>query len=283
MLKVTFMAHRDGELASDRLRAQIPVEHLKQMGVDAHVRRPGDLDTQRHDRILVASKHSWNQDIIAGYRAVVFDVCDNHFEGPYGSHYRTMVGECDACVVSTAALSQRIHEVTGSRAIVIDDPYEIAEREVRIGDTLLWFGHALGLGALRDSLEQLKGRRLEICTNIIEGVTPCGVTEYSQEALALALVRAGLVILPVGDLCKSANRAVHAIRAGRMPICHPMPAYDELSAFVPVAPDLGAGVAECIADKRRAAQRLVHAQQYVDWRFDPRRIALQWYNLLRRL
>ena len=88
------------------------------------------------------------------------------------------------------------------------------------------------------------------------------------------------MVLPTGlRRCKSANRAVTAIRAGRFPVCGELPAYREI-------PGIWVGNIEEgleMAMTQDVTDRIAEAQAYVAERFSPKTVGEKWNQVLSAL
>ena len=83
-MKVTWL-NTDPQIASARLRSIIPRDILKDKG----------LVWDGQD-VVIAAKHGWNPLIIReACKRMIMDVCDDHFDGPFASHYRLACGIAD--------------------------------------------------------------------------------------------------------------------------------------------------------------------------------------------
>lgn len=260
-MKVTFR-HFGAHLASSRYRSIIPAQWLHANGIG-----------EGRDW-LVIGKHGWDwEKETAGYGRVCFDVCDDHFDNQFGEHYREAIKRADLVTCNSSEMRRVILEKTGANAVMIPDPFEQPEKESRISDNLLWFGHRSNLQDLVPWLDRLGP--IEIVTNIEK--TP-GVTTWSPEAMDLAFNRAGLVVIPTGkSMAKSANRAVESIRRGLFPVCGYLPAYSDLGVYIG---DIGDGVDWALSNREEALRRTREAQRYVREAYSPDRIGRMWRSAL---
>ena len=121
MRKVTF--HGFGSrVASSRLRAEL-IQPFFTPGND----------------VLVVGKHGWPIERTEDFNWFIYDVCDWRDENiPY-----CMAADQITC--NSEAMALVIHAATEKDAYVIPDPYEGEEKESRVNDALLWFGHQSNL------------------------------------------------------------------------------------------------------------------------------------------
>jgi hypothetical protein len=251
-VKVTFK-HWGHNLASSRYRAIIPARELKKLGVG------------EGSDWLVIGKHGWDWSATSGFKKVCFDVCDDHFDNVY-SYYENCK-RADLVTCNSLEMARVIKEKTGVDAVFIPDPYEQPEKEPRIHDRILWFGHASNIG---DLVPWCDLPNLEVVSNIE------GVTQWSPENMDAAFERAGLVIIPTGkSMAKSGNRAIESIRRGLFVVAGYLPAYADLGIYIG---DIGDGVRWALdMDNMNEVQcRIEAAQGYVGWKYSPERIAKLW-------
>lgn len=270
-MNVTFMDH-GAHIASSRYRSVIPAQELEKLGVS------------RGTDVIVLSKHGWNWDeATAGYGKAVMDVCTDFFQhdGPKRAFYLDACARADAVVASSAEMARRIKRHTGRDAWVIDDPYEERETEPVVHDTLLWHGHARNLCEVASVQDTLLGYPVILVTGGTKTL-PEGCNPWTPQMIESAYRQCGMVVLPYhdGNRESTANRAINAIRRGRWPVCHPMPALAELGVW---QGDIGEGVRWALANRDEVLHRLKAMQAYVRERFAPRTIALAWKRMLEHL
>jgi hypothetical protein len=269
--RVTFLCF-GAQVASSRYRAIIPARELALLGVD-----------QGKD-VLVIGKHGWSWDeATAGYKRVVFDVCDDHLNDPAkATHYHEAIARADAVTCNSPEMQRRIKAVCGRDAWVIPDPYEQPEAPPRLhGESLLWYGFGNNLQHLVPWLDRLGTRPITCVTKNVVARFPAHVqiVDWSPQAMDQAYERAGLVLVPTGERpAKSANRAIEAIRRGLYPICGPgVPAYADLGVWVGRMDD---GVEWALSHHDDVIHRIQAAQHYVAWEYSPKRIAKLWLEVL---
>lgn len=258
-MNVTFK-HLGSHLASSRYRAIIPAQQLQKMGV------------QEGRDWLVIGKHGWDWKTQAdGFGRVCFDICDDHFKGPYGNHYRNGVGKADLVTCNSDEMARVIYEETGRKATVIPDPYEQPEKPPRIHDRILWFGHQTNLV---DVLPYQDLPNLEI----VSGLKTNGVTQWSPEVMDRAFDRAGLVIIPTGkSMAKSGNRAIESLRRGLFVVAGYLPSYGDLGVYTG---DIEDGVRWALSHQDEVIHRIKTSQNYIRTEYSPERIAGLWKRAL---
>ncbi len=112
----------------------------------------------------------------AGGARVIVDYTDHHMatESPAAGFYREAIALCDTVIASSNRLCEHIAVHTGRKAVMIDDPIEVALQAPAVRNnqirTALWFGHATNLPYLFDYLvnhyESHAERRLILMTNL---------------------------------------------------------------------------------------------------------------------
>lgn len=234
---------------------------------------------------------------------------------PYLANYQRRVGEVAQLIACGDALAQALRPHAREGLHVIEDPYESALPGVpRVpgagsgAHRLLWFGnfgaalHPFLREALGGVVEGLPDRAIElelVCGERERGLAEAlGVelgarhprlqlrfTPWSLAATEEALARCDVVLLPQEQSehgrVKSANRLVSALRAGRLAVASPIPAYEALAAHAWVGNDLAAGVRWAHAHPQEALQRVVRGQAVVETRFSPEAIGARWAEVLR--
>ena len=106
---VTFAEHSP-LLASTRLRATIPQRELAALGVE------------RGRDVLVIGKHGFDWDkATAGYRKVVYDVCDDHFGDELSEFYQDACTRADAITCNSLEMRRIVRERTATTAAAAHD------------------------------------------------------------------------------------------------------------------------------------------------------------------
>lgn len=244
---------------------------------------------------------------------LIVDLCDDHFETPeLAEAYLELCQMADGITASTAAMAEVIARRTGRTAAQIDDPFEGPRGEPRFAPALrsqplklLWFGHPVNFDTLLACLPELQSLAREIplelhCVTdlaaarqsplwpaLAHAATPgftLRATPWSLPATWHALAECNLVILPSlpeqKKLVKSPNRAVEALRAGRLPLAYPLPAYQELSAGCWVGEDLAAGIRWAVQNPRSVLAKIHAGQHLLERRFSPGQIGHVWEGVL---
>lgn len=251
MIGVTWI-NTDPIVASARMRTIIPRQVLRMRGVI-------------HDGkdVVIAAKHGWPVEAVRKmFPKMVMDVCDDHFDSPqFGKHYRDACIFADVVTCNSQSMKARIKQVLNIDAVMIDDPYEDAELEPSYGTGVLWFGHKSNL----PDIERYKSD--------ITDLTIISNHNWSPEFLDYSLRHCGIVVIPTGkSMCKSANRAIKAIRYGKYPVCEHLPAYEELGLKTGHLLD---GLKE-----NHPLEEIAALQHKIRERFSPDRVSDAWEEVL---
>lgn len=267
-MRVSFLTFSK-TIASARYRQQVPIRELTKLGWEI---------TPKAETIVV-SKHGWDESILKPYKKVVYDICDDHLSDEYGGFYRKILDRADLAICNSPMMQWRIWQETGHSSLIIPDPYEGEEKKAQWGEGLCWFGHQVNLPDLFRETKNLRGYGLSIVSqSVMEGITP-----WSPEAQADALDKCAVVILPTGKSpCKSANRMIEALRAGKFVVANPLPAYAEFSPFCWIG-DIRQGVDWAHANQDRALDMVKAGQDHIRNRFSPERIGRLWSGVLSSL
>lgn len=269
----------DPAIASTRYRAMLPAAYLRQHGVEL-CGDDGDL--------LVVGKHGWNASLVERYRAFIFDVCDDWFgNDELGQFYKQMCAKATLVTCNSDAMRFRIHQVTGRSAMVIPDPYEHEEWAPSWGEGLLWFGNPLNLRDFFRAVRKMEGISVPMgCISRHEDYMSDELKQliipWSPTAVDKGFKSAAVVILPTGlSQCKSANRLLESVRAGKFVVAEPMPAYEEFADFVWVG-DLREGVEWALANEKECLKRVKKCQAYIRKRYSMEAIGPKWLEAVKK-
>lgn len=94
-MQVTF-AEFGNDIASTRLRAQIPQRELKKLGID------------RGFDILVYGKHIINMNQTIRFKLRVYDICDDHFNDQFSEYYREHASKAHLITCNSEAMKEII-------------------------------------------------------------------------------------------------------------------------------------------------------------------------------
>lgn len=287
-MKVAYAVPGTPSLASFRLRVFYPGFAIKERGYECSIQIP-----PRGDINVFMKHYEDNAMVMADAPGVtVFDVCNDHFASErYGELYHTCCKIAGYITCNSEPMAARVKQETGRDATIIPDPYEQAKMypQFDVGASLprlVWFGHRSNL----EQVERIPVPQVDDMYSHIEVVTGLNgasrtanpyitYTQWSIPNVALAVRRADLVVLPGDeDKCRSANRAIDAIRLGKFVVAEPMPSYEELGEFIWMG-DLMEGIKWACRHPKEVLEKLEAGQEYVDSRFSPDAVGERWADL----
>lgn len=261
------MIPQDEKLASYRLRCKIPMEGLERLGVRSHF---GEGD------VTIVAKHWVPLDEVEKIETpLIFDVCDDHFGGPFDSYYRRVIELSDLVVCSTNRMAERVAIETGVVPTVITDPYEYPKAGPQMlsgrAKNIFWFGHPTNLPSLRRELPRLGGYNLKIISE-----AP-GCLPWSHREMLECFTWCDVVIIPVENkekkMVKSPNRMVDSIRNGRYVVANPMPAYEGYGMWLG---DIVEGLEWASNNVEQCLESVSVAQAIIEAKHSPEAVALKW-------
>ena len=269
-LMVQFVTRGSPHLASYRLRIASPAGYLRGKGVGVGVGgfEPADVH--------VFSKHWDAEDLENALRSPcpVFDLCDDHFSGAHGVHYRLMCERCSV-VCSSRRLVERVLEETGKAAVYIPEAWEylgpsLGVREPSSDPICLWFGHSSNLSTLGTIVPRLG--KLIICTN----AQGRGIVPYSPGALWKCLEACDIVIIPQEKDWKSANRLVQSLHYGRFVVASDIPSYRGFDQYLG---DILEGVDWVRQNAGHITERIISGRSAIS-SFAPESVGRMWLNYI---
>lgn len=227
----------------------------------------------------------------------VFDVTDDHFAHPkLGDHYRYMCDHADLITCSSPALANRILKDTGKNALYVPDPFELPESVPKWSSKInrfCWFGHHINFdtmqGVVLDGpLKVVTGGSTANIKKIAKDVTKFSIeiTPWSFGNLVEVLQNSDFVVIPQHSTqkaqAKSANRAVNAIRQGKLVIASPTPAINNLKDYLLIVDRIDDFIASAIWARRNIEhmeKMITSAQEYISIEYNPKRISNIWRNI----
>jgi len=234
------------------------------------------------DLVIFGKNHSEQHDVIAlldharvGGVASVVDICDDYFVpgDKLAPYYRALASKADLVTASSFRLASSIEGATDANVCVVEDAYEGPSGTPRFTPELpkvkaLWFGTPFNLASLLAEIRELPQRiadyQLDLrvltseCPGLVEAFQQMnsrngakltlGFKEWSLERNWTELESCDLVVTTVDQqrqffMAKGSNRLIETLRAGRFPIVHPLPAYQEFDKWAWVGADIAAGMA----------------------------------------
>lgn len=275
-MNINFVTVLGDEIASKRLRINILAQALQDMG---HVPIISNAPLKDAD-IVVFSKHKRADEsemaiACKGKTKIVFDLCDDHFQGSKAGHYLRMCSLADVVTVSTPQLAERVYWYTGMHPKIIHDPYENGIKAAKAPSQkkrVLWHGHGTNLNALKPLPEEYSLRVL--CNK------PSEIGDYrpwSMEELEEGLEWCDVVIIPQTDdkknLVKTHNKATTSLRAGRYVVASPWP--EAYSVYPIWRGDIEEGLKWAFENPENA-MKVVEKCQQISEQFSPESMAKAW-------
>lgn len=259
-MRVGYAVGVNPELASYRLRVALPASHLT---------CPYVLGAAGSPTFFYKDADPWLAKSLSG--GIVYDVVNDHFDGPSAEKYRGMCKVADTITVASPTMAEIVRKHTGREAVVIDDPYENDERSPECnGDIVLWFGHSANLKSLFP-YRDIPG--LRVSSNVKQAMPWSRLHEDGY------LKYAAVVLLTGNNPGASANRVVKSIRAGRFVVAPPgIPAWDELADYCWIG-DPREGVKWALNNREEACLKVAKGQKYMRERFTPNLIAGKWMEV----
>jgi hypothetical protein len=252
-MQVTF-AFLNAEIASSRLRAEIPQKELAKLGIE------------KGRDILVYGKHVVPMHVAKRFGKRVYDICDDHFHTSLEGYYREHALAADLITVNSDEMARIVLKETGRTATVIPDPYESEEQEAGYGQGVLWYGHESNL------------KTIDPYRDVIDRVLTH--PEWSRENQVEAIKECAVVVIPTdARKGKSANRLIEAVRNGRFVVAGELPSHDEFKDLMWIG-DIREGIEWAKRNKQECIKRVRECQDYVRDRYSPERIGKLWLEAL---
>lgn len=263
-MSVSFM-HRFPDLASYRYRAEAPAKWL---GASLN-------DPMAETLVFVkpqAGEVEEARRALADGRTIVVDCQDNRFARL--PHHMELLRLAHTVTVPTE-VTQKIIASLGRCSMVIPEAYTYDRAEPHCnGDKLFWFGHPVNLKTLNDVAPIIRGYPLKVLCGVP------GTMPWSHENMLEGLAWADIVILPTTDYHRSANRAVEAIRRGCFVVAEP---HSSLAGFPVWVGNLREGIEWARSSPDAANRMIAEAQEYIEARFSPERVAPLWKSATRKV
>lgn len=262
-MKVGYCVAQQPELASYRLRVEIPAQHLRCPYVIGSTGDPTFFYKQGNPALA--------RTLADG---VVYDVVNDHFAGPQAADYRAMCAIATTVTVASSAMAETVRAHTKRDAVVIPDPYENEEAPARCeGSGVLWFGHSANVRSLLPYLDEIDGTGCDfvVCSNLPQAV------QWSRESEDRCLAEAAVVLLTGGHPGASANRVIKAIRAGRFVVTPAgcAESWREFAPFIHIG-GVADGIRWALNNREEACRKVRQGQRYMRDRFHPSLIAGRW-------
>jgi len=228
------------------------------------------------DDVTIIGKHNWPEGIEDNFKTVIFDICDNHFDGEWRDHYLKWCEKADAVTCNSKVMKSIIAYQTGRDAVVIPDPVEGDRLPPHIGRNLLWFGNKWNFKAVQRVIPNLAGYDLQVVSAPFnENVIP-----WSPENMRAAFNRAGMVILPASkSTAKSANRLIETIQAGCFAVAEELPSYQEFRDYAWIG-SIREGCDWVMDNQTEALKMISRGQDYISQNFTMDQIGPRWAKVI---
>jgi len=273
-MNVNFVTSLGDEIASKRIRINVLAKGLEDLGHSVLIT---DKPMQADYNVFTKHRTEDAEMAIACKQKsgkVVFDICDDHFQGSPAGHYLRMCAFADIVTVPTPGLADRVYWYTGITPKIVPDPYENLLKPPRAPKKkrVLWYGHSSNLKALTPLPDEYHLRVLSNMPSEFGEYIPWSLEEQEKQ-----LEWCDVVILPQTDtkknLSKTHNRATTALRAGRYVVASPWPA--EYEIYPIWRGDIEEGL-KWAFDNPDNALKAIEKSQQISERFAPDAIAKIW-------
>lgn len=293
-LSVSYVTNSSASVASCRYRILSPARYLDSQKVPISIGPTAD----KLNSVVVFSKHwTYNDYMYALFckargQKVVFDVCDDHFEGPLGDHYKRMVSTAHLITVNSDVMRNRVIQMTGKDATVIEDPV-LSERKPYNPERpkgMLWYGQTPNIKVLYEAYPK-------DCTVPLLVVVPGrleppehfnkpwiawaqwheGIINDAAEATSMALLP-----YPANKQAKSANRVLEALNVGIPVLTNSIPSVNRIPCgWREIQQDLQEQVDSLM--KVDWTEEMQLAQAFVDKNYSQEAIGERWKEELEAL
>lgn len=285
MPSVNIISNSDEHLASHRMRCVIPTSVLNAY-TEYKAEITGKVDTTKD--INIFHKHFNAEEVLSDailssdLTKLMFDVCDDHFDRDNGEFYEKMCELAHVITCNTANMQRRIYDVTGRLAQICSDPISFPRHDPlhTTAPNILWHGHCSNLFSIVPYIKQLKDD-LTIITNTKIPTVECRSKFWKPGLVEDIIELYDVVIIPKITTpeakCKSPNRAVDALHAGRFVIAESEEVYGELIDFIFLG-DIMEGLEFYKNNPEKVLAMIQAGQQYVLDTYNHKRICEQWVS-----
>lgn len=284
--RINYVTQAGETVASYRMRIDTPRQVINNLFTDYECLVSREYDDMAD--INIFSKH-WNaekdaQDIFGAESKTIFDVCDDHFDREMGPYYEFMCLNADTITCNTASMQERIYQVTGRLARIVNDPVTFPRQQFEFSPTpkFLWFGGRVNLPSLSPIIHKLPN--LTIICDLVPDILPEHVTgiQWQPNLVEDMIEDFDIVVLPRNDypwaLTKSPNRLVDALNAGKFVITDFPEVYGEFEPYCFVG-DIESGVNHYLEYGQHLEDMIQSGQEYVERNYLPRKIAKDWVEI----
>lgn len=295
-LRINFVSQGNSYLASHRMRVLQPVQlfNVGVKGILASITKK--VDPMSHVNIF--GKHFDTEgnleaiyDINKSYKTV-FDVCDNHFGRELDSYYRDMCTKADLVTCNTVKMAEKLKEEVGVNAFIIPDTITFFEDEyMPISNTpqFLWYGHDSNILPLIDWLPHIGGR-VKVVSDSQVNHPNVDWTGWKPLVVETIVKNTDFVLVPTAKhewvSCKSPNRAVDALWAGKIVITDSKEIYGDLEEFIFIIekpeeiPDIITHVKE---NPDEISKKILKGQEYIEKHYGNAVVVDGWLEVIKEL
>lgn len=281
---VNIISGADEHLASHRMRCVIPMETLNQYTTfKTKITKEADeaCDINIYHKHFNMSKNLSDAVMINDLTKVMFDMCDDWFDRELGEYYEGMCELAHVITCNTPNMQSRIYEVTGRLAQICADPitfpFHAPEVTKAAEPSLLWYGHALNIFSIVPYFEKLKN--LTVITNTVLNNSKIKAKYWKPGLVEKVIDLYDIVLIPrihtPQAKCKSMNRAVDALHAGRFVIAESEEVYGELVKYIFIG-TIEEGLEFYRDDPEAAYTMIKNGQNYVLDNYNHKKVCEQW-------
>jgi len=275
------------------MRVQKPAELLGKLGHKVTV----DKEIAQNAHWNIFNKHLRNE--LGGMRNLegvtkrAFDIVDDHFDHPeLGDYYRSMAISADLVLTPSRNMEFLAKQVTHKEVAVVKEPITFPWYPLDITlpprPKLLWFGHTTNLQPMMQELDAIPDDlHLEIITNGILNGGDFTSLQWREGLVEERIGNVDIVLLPIdrtkrGAMHKSTNRAVDALRAGRVVVTNAREVYGDLEDFIIIAPTMAEGIQQYQDNPLHERGKARLGQKYVLEHFNDLVLQKEWSEVLER-
>jgi glycosyltransferase involved in cell wall biosynthesis len=299
-LRVNFVSNASVALASHRLRMLKPAE-LINTKTNKKIAATVTPQTQANGvHVNVYFKHLDPAANLTGVHSgpdlgyySVFDICDDHFDRELGKYYEAMCEKADAITCNSANMQTRIFDVTGKLARIIPDPISFPHGTPyhSVKPKLLWFGHSSNAKPLFHWVQQLpEDVRVTAICDMSVNHPQVDYVPWRPMMAESRIKSSDIVLIPSTDMpwtkCKSPNRAVDALSAGKFVIVDNEEIYGELKDFVyfiKSPEELPKALEWYSKNPTRVVEMIKAGQEFIKQRYSDQVILNQWLAVFKDL
>ena len=312
-MKILFVSEKiKSKRASHRLRGELTVKALKELGYDASTSNGISPEVCDSNTVAIFLKHSQPHSIEQAKSLgafCIYDICDNKFEEK--DEYIPCCNLSDYISVSSEQMRLWVEHHTGRPSIAIPEAYERPRLEPKFNPgsviKLLWFGSSASLkfvdwvtlwsrleteiGNYEMTIVTAKSERMQnkmaSRSRLTEyknvNLSKIKFVEWTWEAQGQALEECDCVLMPIGEShrteTKSANRVIDSLISGRYVITSPIQSYEEFAGYT-WQQDFIEGIKYAVQNPAIIETQIKLGQQHVMEHYSPEIIANRWLEAI---